>query len=564
MTLLRFGDWRIRHRLLLLIGLVWLTGLGIGGATLALLYQQALDDRVQALRWVAETVSTQADVLAAEVTAGKLTRADALKRIAAIADGMQFSNGGNYIAMFSTDGVMLSHRNRALIGTNRRDAETAGIKIFRLFREGIEAQGFTVLSYLYPVPGQSEPARKLAFAIGHKGLGLVISTGAQTDDIAAEFRPLALRVAGGLLAALMALGAVAWMIGTSVTKPLAQLNIDVRRIVEGDLQTAVSGTARKDEVGQIARAVQVFRDQARENQDLHARHASDAAARQAEKQQAMTRLADDLRIQVGRVVDGVATGAREADAAAHGVDGAVAQVQTEVGHVSTASAHASANVQTVAAAAEELVASIGEVNAQVSRSAGLARDATTLAARADENMKQLAEGAQKIGAIVAVIDSIAGQTNLLALNATIEAARAGEAGKGFAVVASEVKQLATQTARATEEIRSQIGGMQGMTVTAVEAIGATVQVIQRIDETATAIAGAVEEQHAATQEIVRNMQQAAGGTDEVSEGIAGIGRAMSSAVTAKDRTLQVAGQLATQSDDLKGVLDRFVADLQAA
>jgi methyl-accepting chemotaxis protein len=301
-----------------------------------------------------------------------------------------------------------------------------------------------------------------------------------------------------------------------------------------------------------------------ENARLRAARAAEAEAAEHARAEHTKRIALELDQQVGHIVARVDDGARAASNAAHAVNEAFTAVEHEVVTVTGAAQQATQNVQTVAAAAEQLVASIGEVNAQVVRSSTLARDASTKTSHTDENMQKLAQTATKVGEIVGLIETIASQTNLLALNATIEAARAGDAGKGFAVVASEVKQLATQTAHATEGIRNQIQGMQQIAGTTVTAMAETLLAIREIDDTATAISAAVEQQHAATQEIVRNMQQAAAGTSGVADGMARIGAASSGTTAARDRTIKAAGSLSEQSSSLRRSVDTFLSSLQAA
>jgi len=232
--------------------------------------------------------------------------------------------------------------------------------------------------------------------------------------------------------------------------------------------------------------------------------------------------------------------------------------------VAAAADQAAANVTTVAAAAEELGSSVEEIGRQVQGSATLSREAVSEAAQTTTFVRDLSEAAQRIGDVVAMISTIAGQTNLLALNATIEAARAGEAGRGFAVVASEVKALATQTAKATEEISGQIALIQTSTGRAVQAIGSITGRIREIDGVATTIAAAVEQQGAATQEIVRNVTQAATGTGEVTSNIAGVAGAAEETGTAAGQVLGAASALSRQSEHLSAEIARFLATVRAA
>jgi methyl-accepting chemotaxis protein len=357
---------------------------------------------------------------------------------------------------------------------------------------------------------------------------------------------------------------VAWLIGRSIARPLRGLCRAMGQIAAGDFTTAIDGAGRSDEIGKMAVAVQVFRDNGMENLRLRAARAAQEAAAEQARAAHTSAIAHELDRQVGHVAAGVDDGARAASEAAHAVDDAFTLVEREVVGVTGIARQATRNVQAVAAAAEQLVASIGEVNTQVARSSTLARDASAKTAHTDENLHRLVETAVKVGEIVGLIETIASQTNLLALNATIEAARAGAAGKGFAVVASEVKQLAAQTAHATEGIRTYIQGMQNVAGTTVTAMNETLQAIRAIDGTATTIAAAVDQQHAATREIVRNMQHAASGTSEVAEGMARIGAASRGTSAARNRTIEVAGLLTEQSSSLRRSVDTFLTSLRAA
>jgi len=264
---------------------------------------------------------------------------------------------------------------------------------------------------------------------------------------------------------------------------------------------------------------------------------------------------------VKEVVDVVASASTELQSSAESLAGTAEESTRQSSTAAAAAEQASTSVQTVASAAEELSSSISEINRQVSQSAEIAKGAVDEATRTNTVIQGLAEAAEKIGEVVRLINDIASQTKLLALNATIEAARAGEAGKGFAVVASEVKNLADQTSKATTQIASQIGGMQTETKNAVSAISQIGATIGKISEISTTIASAVEQQGAATQEIARNVQQAAAGTQEVSNNISGVTQAATQTGAAAAEILKASGELAKQSDALKGEIDTFMSRL---
>ena len=275
-------------------------------------------------------------------------------------------------------------------------------------------------------------------------------------------------------------------------------------------------------------------------------------------------LSQNFSGKVGHLVGLVSSAATELQATAQSMTGTADMTMQQASNVASAAEEASVNVQTVASSAEELAASIGEISRQVAQSAKIAGKAADDAKRTDTVVRALAEGARSIGEVVGLISNIAGQTNLLALNATIEAARAGDAGKGFAVVASEVKSLATQTAKATDQISQQIGQIQSATNEAVAAIQGIAATIGEVNEIAAAIAAAVEEQGAATQEIARNVQQAASGTQEVTSNITGVSQGASSTGAAAGEVLSAAGELSRQAEQLTGEVGQYIAAMKAA
>ncbi len=359
-------------------------------------------------------------------------------------------------------------------------------------------------------------------------------------------------------------GLVAYLITRSIVGPVNGMTDAMGSLAEGNLETAIPALDKTDEIGEMAQAVQVFKDNAIRVKQMEeeAREREERAAE--EKSRLMSQMADDFQASVGGVVETVSSASTELQASAQSMTAISEQTTSQASAVSSASEEASSNVQTVASAAEELSSSISEISRQVQQSTKIASTAVTDAGRADEMVQGLAMSAQKIGEVVAMITDIADQTNLLALNATIEAARAGEAGKGFAVVASEVKNLANQTAKATEEISSQIGGIQGATEDSVQAIQGITKTIGEISEISSAIAAAVEEQGAATSEIARNVEQAAAGTGEVSSNIAGVTEAASEAGATSTQVLGAANELSEQSVLLKTEVDKFMDQVRAS
>jgi len=367
--------------------------------------------------------------------------------------------------------------------------------------------------------------------------------------------------------ALIGLGlgiAIAWYLGGALSNPVVAMTGAMQRLAGGDLEVAIPAQGRQDEIGEMAATVQVFKESAQEVKRLEAEQKEAEARAAEEKRRMMNEMADSFQDNVGGIVNTVSAAATEMENSAQALSHQAGQATSMSGTVSAASTEASANVQTVAAAAQELNSSISEISRQIDQSSQIAREAVETARQTGEEIETLATAAEKISEVVNLITDIAEQTNLLALNATIEAARAGEAGKGFAVVASEVKNLASQTARATEEIGTQISGIQSATHGSVEAIRRINETIQRIDEATTGIASAVEEQNAATMEIDRNVEEAATGTEQVSENISGVSDAAAETGHAAEQILVAAKELAGQSVTLHDEVEKFVAEVRSS
>lgn len=380
------------------------------------------------------------------------------------------------------------------------------------------------------------------------------------DDTYSSSRMLIMVLLGTAAALCVAMG---WLIVSGVSTPIRAMTGAMGRLAQHDLTTDIHGAERKDEVGQMAKAVQVFKDSMIEADRLKAEQ--EEAQRAAAKRSALVdQLTRDFDVKVQGVVQGVASQATQMEASAQSMSATAEEATKQASAVAAASEQGAANVQTVASAAEELSSSIAEIGRQVSHSSQIAATAVTEAAKANEMVQGLLNASQKIGEIVALINAIADQTNLLALNATIEAARAGEAGKGFAVVAAEVKNLATQTSKATEEIGTQITSVQGATQNAVNAIASIGKTIGEIDQIATTIAAAVEEQGAATQEIARNVEEAAKGTQEVSSNIGGVTEAANSTGAGANQVLTAARTLSKQSGDMRELVQTFLTQVKAA
>jgi methyl-accepting chemotaxis protein len=347
-------------------------------------------------------------------------------------------------------------------------------------------------------------------------------------------------------------------------RPLRRTIDTAGEIADGNPDVLIAYTTATNEIGEIARSIDVFRQNLLRAREL-ALLAEEAEARIEEgRKEGMAKIANEFESAVGGIVLGVSNTAKELRAAAQALSNLSSDTTHQSNVVAAASEEAAANVRTVAAAAEQLSSSIREVTRQVSEAANMAGKAVHEAGATTSEVSHLSIGAQKIGAIVDLIKDIASKTNLLALNATIEAARAGEAGRGFAVVATEVKALAEQTSKATAEITAQIAGVQTATDHAANSILGIGTTIDNINHIATQIAASVGEQGAATEEIARNVDQAAQGTAEVTRNISGVSKAAETSNTSASQVLSSADRLARQSDELRGEVERFLATVRAA
>jgi methyl-accepting chemotaxis protein len=358
---------------------------------------------------------------------------------------------------------------------------------------------------------------------------------------------------------------VSFLTGRSVSRPVVAMSGAMRELAAGNFEVRLPGLDRRDEVGQMAHAVQEFKVQAvakaeRDTAEREEKNLATAAARRAELQE----LAESFETTVGNIIENVGSASDELESSAVVLSKSSASTQQLSTVVATASEETSANVQSVASATEEMASSVNEIGRQVVESNRIATEAVEQAQRTDAQIAQLSLAATRIGDVTQLINTIAAQTNLLALNATIEAARAGDAGRGFAVVAQEVKALAAQTAKATSEISAQIAGMQAATENSVLAIKEISGTIGRVSEIAAAIAAAIEEQGAATQEIARNVQQAALGSTQVATSIADVDRGAGEIGTASSQVLSSAQMLSNENKRLKAEVAKFLTTVRAA
>lgn len=413
-----------------------------------------------------------------------------------------------------------------------------------------------------------EETRKLNVGLGISVQQLVDSVQTETDASTWQARKeislatTVMMALGGLT--LIGSALFVWLyVGRNILRRIRDLQRSMLLLSDGDLESEIYRSTQRDEIAAMANSLQVFRQSMIEARALSTDQDRDRIAK-AERASRMEARIVEFEATVRTALDSLQTSATSMQTTAQSMSATADQSSALVSAVASAAEETSVNVQTVSAGTEELSSSISEIGRQVITSAQIARKAVDEAGATDATMQGLADNASRISVVVDLIQVIASQTNLLALNATIEAARAGEAGRGFAVVASEVKSLANQTAKATDEIRAQIASMQQVTTSAVGAIRNIGETIGEINEVTTAIAAAVEEQGAATREIARNIQHAAGGTSEVSSNIVGVSTASAQAGSAAGEVLSASGALRREADVLRAEIDAFLSNIRAA
>jgi methyl-accepting chemotaxis protein len=560
----KLTNLKIAPKLGIVVG-VTLAGLCMAGAlALYLMKQEMLNARIDQTKAIVEMARNMAAGLMKQVDAGELTKDAAMAEFKRRGNSMTYDHGSGYLFATSYDGLTVLSPDPKQVGTNRMDVVTNGRKLSRELMDGVRSNGEILLTYEYVRPGEEKPIRKIGYAIAIPGFDMYVGSGAYLDDLDARLRPIAWLIGLAVFGIAVVGGSIAWIIGRSISRPLGLLAERMRALAAGELGAEIPGAGRGDEVGAMAAAVQIFKDNALRMRELEQ---ADAATQQrvaTERRSAMESLASDFERSVNGIVRSVSTAASGMQVTAQSMTTTASDASARAATVSSASQNASGKVGTVAAATEQLSSSVAEISRQVSRSSEIASKAVGDAERTNATVQVLSTGAEKIGEVVKLIHSIAAQTNLLALNATIEAARAGESGRGFAVVASEVKALANQTAKATEEIASQVAAMQASTSDAVAAISGITQTITQMSEITGSISAAIEQQGAATREIAQNIQSVATGSSEINAHIGGVTTAAAATGAAASEVLANARELDGQSGMLRSAVDSFLTKVRAA
>jgi methyl-accepting chemotaxis protein len=496
---------------------------------------------------------------------GEIAVGDAQKRAMARLAGLRYGSNDYFWINDMLPRMVMHPIKPEMVGndlSNYKDPN--GKLLFVDFVEAVKKDGAGFVAYEWPKPGFDKPQPKLSYVVGFAPWNWVIGTGVYIDDLKAQTWISTQRslIFAGLI--LLFTLAVSIFVARRITAPLQRMTVTMNDLASGNLDVEVPGVGRGDEVGEMAKAVEVFKSNAIARQSLEGERREAETRTVAGRKADMNRMADDFEAAVGQIVDAVSSASTQLELSAGTLTSTAERAEELATTVAAASEEASTNVQSVASATEEMSSSVNEISRRVQQSAQMASEAVGQAKATNDRVGELSKAASRIGDVVELINTIAGQTNLLALNATIEAARAGEAGRGFAVVASEVKALAEQTAKATGEIGQQISGIQAATQESVDAIREISGTIERLSEISSTIAAAVEEQGAATQEISRNVQQAAQGTQQVSSNIADVQRGATETGSASSQVLSAAQSLSGDSNRLKLEVGKFLNSVRAA
>jgi methyl-accepting chemotaxis protein len=558
-----FGNLRISFKLLMMIGFSVLGMAAIAAVGLSALWNNLLQDRKTKLQ---DLVLETRQVLELDYQASKqagLSEADAVERGRKLLHTLRFGKD-DYFYAIDPKGFIPAHPNPKVEGQQMYDTKDSD-GVF-LIRKQIEAaaNGGGFAFYRFPRVSGGDPIPKMSYDVEFKPFNWILGGGVYLDDVSTIFWAQAVQMGVMASLALLVVGGVFWLVGRSIVSPIKAMTLAMRNIAAGETRTVIPALDRSDEVGAMAQSVKVFRDNMIEAERLRGEQDIMKSQADSERKSLLARMADEFERGVRASLDSLSGAASEMQTTSRSMSSTAIEASQQATSVAAVAEQASANVQTVAASTEELSSSVSEIGRQVTQSTSIAGQAVAEANRTNVTVQGLSAAAQKIGDVVKLISDIASQTNLLALNATIEAARAGEAGRGFAVVANEVKSLASQTAKATDEISAQVGAMQDATTQAVQAIEGIGRTIGSINEITSAISTAVEQQGTATQEIARNVQEAALGTGQVSSNITAVNHAAEKTGSASNNVLASAEQLSKQAATLRADVDRFLANIRAA
>ena len=495
---------------------------------------------------------------------GEITLDEAQTRATEFIQNARYADN-NYVFVLGLDTKVILHPIQPkLNGQNGKQViDVNGVPVLDEMVKAARHPEGGFLTYEWNKPGHDGVFPKLAYAETFKPWGWVITTGVYIDDVDDIFWQTAINDIAVAISMLIVIGMAGLAIDRSTTRPLRMITEALNKLAQGDTSVTTNETDRRDEIGALARSLDVFRSN-REQAEKLEQEQKDTHKIQIARAEKIEKLIKSFEIEVEGNLSTVHSALEQLRTTATGMASQSDETTGRAANVAVATEQAAANVDTVAAAAEQLAASIDEITSQVSRSSDIAQSGANEADDASTIFAELGTASDKIGQVVELIQSIAEQTNLLALNATIEAARAGDAGKGFAVVAAEVKNLANQTTRATEDIAGQIGGIQESTQNALGAIQHLSGRMKELNEVSASIAAAVREQDAATGEIARNVAEAATGTKDVAQNVVGLRKAAEEEREASGQVLAASGSLNSKSQNLMEQIKQFLNDIRAA
>jgi methyl-accepting chemotaxis protein len=560
----------VYQRLAMIIAVLSIAFFAVSAMQITVLRDAVLDERRTMIHGMVDAAVKILSFYDSEAKAGRMEPERARQMAFSAIGAMRWGEYADYVGVYGTGsadaGVTYVHSNPKYINVNRWDFKDSHGKLLIQDIVRTARSGGGYVEYSAPRSAGGAELRKLSY-VGSFGEGeqrLALQAGVYVDDIDAVVVSRSIWAAIAALCGLVVAGLTAFWLGRGIVVPLAKTCDVMDQMTKGNLAFDVPFVDRRNEIGRIARSLQVFKDHLVETTRLRIEQEQMKLRAAEDRKAVMARIADEFEHSIGGVIRGTAAAADELQNSASSMSEIAVGTTGQSAKVAAAAEQTASNVQAVAASAEELSTSIKEIARQVTQSTSIAQNAVEQATRTETMVEKLVHATQKIGEVMALIQTIAGQTNLLALNATIEAARAGEAGKGFAVVANEVKALSSQTAKATDEIASQIQAIRdatGSTVDAIRDIGTT---IGQMNEIAGSIATAVEQQGTATQEIARSVQQASQGTHDVMQTIVGVREASGQVDSAATRVLSAAGQLTAQSEQLKSETGKFLGNIRAA
>jgi methyl-accepting chemotaxis protein len=550
-------------KLLMLLGVIMLSFAAVMAVSAGVTRARMVADRSIKLRAVAEVAASTAATLEAEVTAGHIDRAEALARFRQLLYGIRYE-GNEYLFAYTNDGhVFVVGSQPKVQGDDRLQIKDHHGNFFVRDILATAQRGGGTVDYWYPRASGGEPLPKRSYVVAFAPWDMVIGTGVYVDDLDVDFGAYLRFIGLVLLGALAVGGVLALLLAREITSSMRRMRERLERLAAGDHRSPVEQTDRGDEVGAMARALEVVREGAAEANRLREEREVLKGVAEAERAAALDSLANALERSVGSLLEELQSEAADMQTAADALSQTAGAMQTRVEASAGGADQATGNVQAVAAAAEQLSCSIGEIARRVAEAARVAQDATGRVSATSAQVAELATAAGEIGRVVDLIQTIAAQTNLLALNATIEAARAGEAGRGFAVVANEVKALAAQTARATDEIRGQVERIQSATGRAVAAVDGIAEAVAAVDSISATIASAVEQQGSATREIAVSVTRAADATATVSANVGGMRRDADAVGQTAGTLLGAAGSLQGSAAAVSEEVARLLAGVRA-